>query len=247
MNNLQDTWVYLSASPLFHLTMTLVAFQVANYGFEKAGRNPLLNPVLGAVILLVGMLLITDTDYDTYFEGAQFVHFLLGPATVALAIPLYRQWHQVRQSALAITVSLLAGSLTAILPAVVTAWIMGGSLPVLASLAPKSVTAPVAMAIAEKLGGLPSLTAVLVIVTGIFGAMFGPMILNLVGVRDWRARGLAMGTASHGIGTARALQVNETAGAFSGLAMGLNALATALLLPIIWGGLLVLQSVPAQP
>tara|TARA_R110002012_G_scaffold175_7_gene608 strand:+ start:3694 stop:4365 length:672 start_codon:yes stop_codon:yes gene_type:complete len=223
--------------------MTLVAFQVANFAFEKAGRNPLLNPVLGAVLLLVAMLLLTDTDYGTYFEGAQFVHFLLGPATVALAVPLYRQWHTVRRSAVAILASLIAGSLTAIVTAVATAWFFGGSLPILASLAPKSVTAPVAMAIAEELGGLPSLTAVLVITTGIIGAMFGPGILNLIGVKDWRARGLAMGTASHGIGTARALQVNETAGAFSGLAMGLNALATALLLPVIWGILIGLLGI----
>lgn len=243
MNSLQDTWVYLSATPLFHLTMTLVAFQVANFAFEKAGRNPLLNPVLGAVLLLVAMLLLTDTDYGTYFEGAQFVHFLLGPATVALAVPLYRQWHTVRRSAVAILASLIAGSLTAIVTAVATAWFFGGSLPILASLAPKSVTAPVAMAIAEELGGLPSLTAVLVIMTGIIGAMFGPGVLNLIGVKDWRARGLAMGTASHGIGTARALQVNETAGAFSGLAMGLNALATALLLPVIWGILIGLLGI----
>lgn len=242
MDSLQDTWVYLSASPLFHLTMTLVAYQLANFAFEKANRNPLLNPVLGAVLLLVAMLLFTDTDYGTYFEGAQFVHFLLGPATVALAVPLYRQWYHVRRSAVAITVSLIAGSLTAIVTAVATAWVFGGSLPILASVAPKSVTAPVAMAIAEQLGGLPSLTAVLVIATGIFGAMFGPVVLTLVGVKDWRARGLAMGTASHGIGTARALQVNETAGAFSGLAMGLNALATALLLPIIWGFLVGLMN-----
>ena len=235
MGSLQETWVYLSASPLFHLTMTLVAFQIANWVFEKAGRNPLLNPVLGAVLLLVALLVVTDTDYGTYFEGAQFVHFLLGPATVALAVPLYRQWTHVRRSALAITVSLLCGSLTAILTAIAVAWLLGGSAQVLASVAPKSVTAPVAMAIAEELGGVPSLTPVLVIVTGIFGAMFGPAGLSLIGVADLRARGLAIGTASHGIGTARALQENETAGAFSGLAMGLNALATALLLPILWG------------
>jgi putative effector of murein hydrolase len=104
----------------------------------------------------------------------------------------------------------------------------------LVSLAPKSVTAPVAMGIAEKLGGLPSLTAVLVILTGILGAMLGPMVLNRIGVRDWPARGVALGTASHGIGTARALQINRSAGAFAGLAMGLNALATALMLPLLW-------------
>lgn len=236
MDSLQDTWVYLSASPLFHLTLTLVAFQAANALFEKMGRNPLLNPVLGAVLIVVAVLVLTGTDYGTYFEGAQFVHFLLGPATVALAVPLYRQWQRVRRSALAIAASLLAGSLTAILSALLVAWLTGGTPEVLASLAPKSVTAPVAMGIAEKLGGLPSLTAVLVIVTGILGAMLGPKVLDLTGVVDWRARGLAIGTASHGIGTARALQVNETAGAFSGLAMGLNALATALLLPLIWAG-----------
>jgi predicted murein hydrolase (TIGR00659 family) len=235
MDNLQDTWVYLSASPLFHLTLTLVAFQGANWVFERYNRNPLLNPVLGAVLLVVAVLLITGTDYGVYFEGAQFVHFLLGPATVALAVPLYRQWHSLRKSALAVTVSLLTGSLTAILSALAVVWVMGSSSEIMASIAPKSVTAPVAMAIAEQLGGLPSLTAVLVIVTGILGAMFGPFVLDLIGVRDWRARGLAIGTASHGIGTARALKVNETAGAFAGLAMGLNALATALLLPIIWG------------
>lgn len=234
MDNLQEVWVYLSATPLFHLTLTLFAFQVASWVFDKSKQNPLLNPVLGAVLLVVAVLMVTETDYSTFFEGAQFVHFLLGPATVALAVPLYRQWHHVRRSALAITVSLVTGSLTAILSAIAVTWAMGGTGEVLASVAPKSVTAPVAMAIAEELGGLPSLTAVLVIVTGIFGAMFGSAVLDLVRVDDWRARGLAIGTASHGIGTARALQVNETAGAFAGLAMGLNALATALLLPIIW-------------
>jgi len=235
MNSIQETWVYLNASPLFHLTLTMVAFQAATWLFERGGRNPLLNPVLGAVIVIVLVLFATNTDYATYFEGAQFVHFLLGPATVSLAIPLYRQWDRVRGSAFAIGASLLTGSLVAILTTVGTAWLFGGSETLLASIAPKSATAPVAMAISEDLGGLPSLTAVLVIVSGIFGAMFGPLLLNLIGVKDWGARGLAVGTASHGIGTARALQVNETAGAFSGLAMGLNAIATALLVPILWG------------
>src|SRR6056297_144066 len=189
MDNLQETWVYLSASPLFHLTLTLVAFQAAQWVFEKGGRSPVLSPVLGAVLGVVALLWVTGTDYNTYFEGAQFVHFLLGPATVALAVPLYRQWHRVRQSALAIAVSLLAGSLTAIATAVGVAWALGSPAEVLATVAPKSATAPVAMAIAEKLGGLPSLTAVLVIVTGILGAMVGPMVLDLVRVRDCRARG----------------------------------------------------------
>jgi predicted murein hydrolase (TIGR00659 family) len=234
MSDLRDIWVYLAASPLLHLTMTLAAFQVGSWVYERANRHPLLNPVLIAVVIVVGVLLVTGTSYADYFAGAQFVHFLLGPATVALAIPLYRQFERVRKSGVAIAVSILTGSLTAIGSALGVGWLMGASRDTLISLAPKSVTAPVAMGISEQLGGLPSLTAVLVILTGIVGAMLGPLVLNLIGVRDWAARGLAMGTASHGIGTARALQVSEVAGAFSGLAMGLNALATAILLPVVW-------------
>jgi predicted murein hydrolase (TIGR00659 family) len=234
MRNLGDIWVYLSASPLLHLTMTMVAYQVALAVYRRAGLNPLCNPVLLAVLAIVAVLGFTGTPYASYFEGAQFVHFLLGPATVALAIPLYRQLAQLRRSALAILASLLTGSLTAVVSAVAVAWLLGASRETLISIAPKSVTAPVAMGITERLGGLPSLTAVLVIVTGILGAMLGPPLLTALGIKDWAARGFAIGTASHGIGTARALQVNEVAGAFAGLAMGLNALATAILLPILW-------------
>ncbi len=234
MREIGDIWVYLSASPLLHLTLTLVAFQIGNVIYRRGGSNPLLNPVLVAVILVVAVLTATGTAYQSYFDGAQFVHFLLGPATVALAIPLYRQFDKVRRSALAILASIVTGSLTASASAVAIAWALDGSREALLSLAPKSVTAPVAMGITEQFGGLPSLTAVLVIMTGVLGAMIGPPILNMLGVKDWAARGLAIGTASHGIGTARAVQINEVAGAFSGLAMGLNALATALLLPLFW-------------
>lgn len=231
---LTEVWVYLSASPLAALTLTLVAYQAGFWLYRKAGFHPLVNPVLIAVALIAGLLLVSGTSYRTYFDGAQFVHFLLGPATVALALPLYRQLEKVRRSALAILASLLAGSLTAAVSAVGVAMALDASRETLASLAPKSVTAPVAMGISEALGGLPSLTAVLVILTGILGAAFGPLVLDLMRIRDWRARGFAIGVAAHGIGTSRALQVNETAGAFSGLAMGLNAVATAVLLPLVW-------------
>lgn len=233
--DLADIWVYLAREPLLHLTLTLAAFQAGSWVYRRLGMNPLANPVLLAVILVVAGLTLTGVEYPAYFEGAQFVHFLLGPATVALAIPLYRQIARVRRSALAVAAAIVTGSLAASATAVGTAWALGAGADTLASIAPKSVTAPVAMGISEALGGLPSLTAVLVILTGILGAMLGPPLLTLVGVKDWAARGLALGVASHGIGTARALQVNEVAGAFAGLAMGLNALATALLLPILAG------------
>ncbi len=234
MQEFRDIWVYLSAGPLLHLTLTLAVFVAASLVYRRAGLNPLLNPVLLSVIAIVAVLYWAGTSYDTYFEGAQFVHFLLGPATVSLAIPLYRQFDRVRRSSAAILVSLLAGTITASVSAIAIAWLLGARPVSIVSLAPKSVTAPVAMGISEQLGGLPSLTAVLVILTGITGAMLGPVVLNLLRVRDWSARGMAIGTASHGIGTARALQVNELAGAFAGLAMGLNALATAILLPLLW-------------
>jgi len=234
MADFRGIWVYLSASPLLHLTLTLMAFQAGNWLYRRSGRNPIFNPVLVAILILISVLMETGTSYETYFEGAQFVHFLLGPATVALAIPLYRQFDHVRRSAAAILASLLVGSLTAATSAVGIAWIMGANRLSVISIAPKSVTAPVAMGLAKQLGGLPSLTAMLVVLTGIVGAMLGPLLLNLLRVRDWQARGFAIGTASHGIGTARALQVNEVAGAFSGLAMGLNAIATSILLPVAW-------------
>ncbi|MBL4613728.1 MAG: LrgB family protein [Magnetovibrio sp.] len=226
-------WVYLSTTPLLGLTLTLVAYQAGMWIYTRANLNPLLNPVLIAVLLLVGLLMLTGTQYSTYFDGAQFVHFMLGPATVALAVPLYQQFKKVRGSFVTILVAILTGSLTAALSAIGVAWAMGVSRETLLSLAPKSVTAPIAMGISEATGGVPSLTAVLVILTGITGAVLGTWTLNALRITDWRARGLAMGTASHGIGTARALQVNEVAGAFASLAMGLNGLATAVLLPLI--------------
>lgn len=230
---LREIWVYLATTPLLGLTVTLIAYQGGLWIYEKLNRNPLANPVLIAVIALVALLLATDTDYGTYFEGAQFVHFLLGPATVGLAVPLYNQFRKVRSAALPLGVALLAGTLTAAASAVGIAWLLGAGEQTLLSLAPKSATTPVAMGVAEQIGGLPSLTAVLVILTGISGAVLGTWTLNLLRIKDWRARGFAMGIAAHGIGTARAFNVNEIAGAFSSLAMGLNALATAILLPLL--------------
>jgi predicted murein hydrolase (TIGR00659 family) len=234
MNDLADIWVYLAREPLAALTATLLAWLAAVRLHALAGGHPLVNPVLVAVALLAGGLLAGGVAYQDYFAGAQFVHFLLGPATVALAVPLYRQVALIRRSAAAAVAAVVAGGAFASASGVAIAWALGAAPEVAASLAPRSVTTPVAMGIAERIGGLPSLTAVVVILSGIVGAALGPLVLDLVRVKDWRARGLAMGTAAHGIGTARAIGVNATAGAFSGLAMGLNALATALLLPLLW-------------
>ena len=232
--DLAEIWVYLSQKPLTGLTITLCAYVGGDWIYEKSGKNPLLNPVPIAIAVIAGLLWITGVPYEDYFEGAQFVHFLLGPATVALAVPLYQQLGALKKSGLSLFAGVLAGAVTASGCAVGFAWLGGASTETILSIAPKSVTAPIAMGIAEQLGGLPSLTAVLVILTGITGAVLGPLALNLFRIKDWRARGLAMGVAAHGIGTSRALQVNAVAGAFAGLAMGLNGLATAILLPLIF-------------
>lgn len=230
---LTEIWVYLSASPLLGLTITLLAYQAAFAIFKRSGGHPLANPVLIAMSLLVAFLMLTGTTYDTYFTGAQFVHFLLGPATVALAIPLYTHFRKVREMAMPIVIGLFAGSVTAIVSAIGVARLLGASLPTQLSLAPKSVTTPIAMGIAERIGGIPSLTAVMVIVTGIIGAVGARYLFDWLRVEDPAVRGFAMGVASHGIGTARAFQISEQTGAFSALAMGLNGALTALLLPLL--------------
>jgi predicted murein hydrolase (TIGR00659 family) len=228
-----DVWVYLAASPLLGLTLTLLAYQAAYWIYRRAGFNPLLNPVLLAILMLVTALQLTDTPYATYFDGAQFVHFLLGPATVALAVPLYLQFDKLKRLALPLVVALLAGSVTAIVSAVGIAWLLGASETTLLSLAPKSVTTPIAMGIAEKMGGIPSLAAVLVILTGVSGSVMAKYVLDGLRITDHGVRGFAVGIAAHGIGTARAFQVSEQAGAFAGLGMGMNGLMTAILAPLL--------------
>lgn len=230
---LTEVWVYLATSPLLWLTATLLAYVFAYAVFERSRFNPVANPVMIAVAVLVALLLITGTPYNAYFDGAQFVHFLLGPATVALAVPLFLQLSKLRRNMVALLGGLLAGSLVAIVSVVLIAWMLGASGETLRSLAPKSVTIPIAMGVAEKIGGLPSMTAVLVMATGIVGAISATRILNLLRMRDHSVRGFAAGLAAHGIGTARAFQVSEEAGAFAALGMGLNGILTAILVPML--------------
>lgn len=232
-SDMSQLWCYLSTSPLLWLTVTLLAYQLGVWCFQRCGCSQLLNPVLTAVLVLVLLLKLSATDYQTYFRGAQFIHFLLGPATVALAIPLYREIAVIRKSFMPIIVSLFAGSLAAILSAVGIARLLGGERILLLTLSPKSVTTPIAMGISEQIGGLPALTAVAVVLTGITGVVIGDLVLNRMKVHDETARGMAFGIASHGIGTAHAMHKSRVTGAFSALAMALNGLLTALLLPLL--------------
>ena len=234
-SDLETIWVYLSATPLLGLTITLVVYSIAYRLYIYANSNPLLNPVVTSVALLIVFLLLTETSYEAYFEGGQFVHFLLGPATVALAIPLYQQFSKLRKLWLHVSVALISGVTIGAFSSITIAWLLGASIQTQLSLAPKSVTAPVAMGISEQIGGLPSLTAVLVVVTGIIGAIIGTKLFELMQIKDDSVKGIAMGITAHGIGTARAFQVSSEMGAFSGLAMALSAFATAIILPWLLG------------
>ena len=229
-----ELWVYLAATPLAGLTITLVAYALGYLVYARCKLHPLANPVLIAVVLIVVALQVGDVTYPTYFTGAQFVHFLLGPAVVGLAVPLARVWRNVRQLAVPIAGALVVGSAVALVSAVGIAWALGASPVTLASLAPKSVTAPIAMGIAEQIGGVAALAAVFAVATGIIGAALGKYVLDAVRVHDWRARGFALGLAAHGIGTARAFQVNAEAGTYAGLAFGLHGALAAFVLPLLW-------------
>lgn len=237
---LETLWVYLAETPLFWLTATLLAWVGALRLHLWSGSLAVLNPVVMTIGLLIGLLSLTGTPYAVYFDGAQFVHFLLGPATVALAVPLYRLRTELRALAVPILAALLVGAVVAAVSAVGLAAWLGADRTVLLSLAPKSVTTPVAMGISEKLGGIPALTAALVVLTGLVGAVFGVGLLRRLGIRDAAVTGIALGTAAHGIGTARAFQLGPREGAMAGLAMALSAIVSALLLPVLprWFGLL---------
>lgn len=228
---LLEIWVYLSTSPLLGLTATLLAYVLAYRVYIRCHSSPLANPVALAVAVLIGLLVLTKTPYKDYFDGAKFVHFLLGPATVALAIPLYKQLANIKRVFLPLLLSLLIGVVVGAITAIYIAKLFGASKPTLLSLAPKSVTSPVAMSIAEHIGGLPSLTAALVVSTGIVGAVFGPSLLHWLKIEDARVMGVALGVTAHGVGTSRAFQISAQMGAFAGLSMALSALANAVLLP----------------
>ncbi|MEY3202573.1 MAG: hypothetical protein RIR70_2123 [Pseudomonadota bacterium] len=230
---LTEIWVYLAASPLLWLTLTLIAYQAAVAVYQRAGQHPLATPMPLAVAVLAVVLWLSGTPYEHYFEGAKFVHFLLGPATVALAIPLYGEWSRLKRMVGPLMIALIIGSSTAVALAVSLASWLGASHATVMSMVPKSVTTPIAMAIAEKIGGLPTLAAVMVLMTGVIGAVCGPLVLRVFKITDPTAQGFAMGLAAHGIGTARAFQSHPTAGAFSALAMGMNALFTATAVPLL--------------
>lgn len=232
-DTVHETWDWLVRSPLFFVLLTLVAYRIGRELRDRTGGHALAQPVLVAIVLVGTVITLLGIDYDDYKSGTALIAFWLGPATVALAVPLHRQAHRLRGFVVPMLVAIPLGAVVSVSTAVVLVQALGGSEELVRTIAPKSTTTPVAIALADTAGGLPSLTAVFTILVGILGAVAGPALLNLLRVRDRRARGLALGAVSHGIGTSRALVEDETEGAFAGLSMGLTALATSILLPVV--------------
>jgi predicted murein hydrolase (TIGR00659 family) len=232
VNDFVQLWVYLASTPLFGLTATLLVYVSASAVYQRLGRAPWANPVLWSVVTLGVLLSVTHTAYPLYFAGAQFIHVLLGPAVVALAWPLWLRRAQLRRRGVALTLAALVGGASTAGASVALGWALGLPGEVVRSLAPKSVTSPVAMGIAERIGGLPALAAVFAILTGIVGALSAKYLFDFLRIDSLAVRGFALGTSSHGIGAARALQVDAEAGAHAGIALGLQVLLASLLLPV---------------
>ena len=226
-------WIALAQSqPLFAVCITVAAYAAAEALWRKSGQLTFLNPVLTTTTAVACLLLLLEISYDDYLRQAEPINETLALVIVLLAVPLCRQFLLIRSLGFPICLTLVAGSVVAIASAVALPAAIGVGDGMLATIAPKSATAAVAVEIADRLGGVPGLTAVIAISTGIFGAAFGPSILEAGGVHDDRAKGFALGLASHGIGTARAFQISETAGVFASIGMILNALLTILLVPL---------------
>ncbi len=230
--DIHEIWVYLSGSPLLALVLTLAAYQLGVVCYEKSGRHPLANPVAIAVTVVAVAITAIDMPYPKYFEGAQFVHFLLGTATVALAVPIYKGLDALRGRIVPLLAALLAGGATSIVSAVGIAKLLGADAAILGGFYAKSVTAPIAMGVAERIHVSPTLTAVFAVTTGILGAVLVRFVLDAVGSKAWWQRGFAVGVAAHGIGTSRAFSVHPEAGTYASLGMGLHGVLGAVLIPL---------------
>jgi putative effector of murein hydrolase len=226
-------WTPLAPTPLLWLTLTVAAFAVGQAVQRLCRKSPIANPVLIAIVLIVAVLRITGTPYSEYFAGAQFINFLLGPATVALAVPLALNAEHIRRSWRGLGLALLAGSITSTVSGVVIVWLLDGGRDVALSMAPKAVTTPIAMAVSQEVGGVPALTAALAIAGGIVAAVIGQTVLRWFRIDDWRSHGLAAGVAGSGIAAAQVAPLNGLAAAFAAIGIGLNGLITALVVPLL--------------
>ena len=224
---------YISTTPLTWLILTLLSYKIGIIIYEKFNKHTLLQPVIISYIILLSLALFTNTSFEKYFKSVEIIHFFLGPATVALALPLYNNLKYIKQLFLPIIITLIVAGIFSVLIAVLLLWIFGASTATILSMTTKSITAPIAIITSEQIGAIPSLAIGFVLITGIIGALFGSIVFKIVKIKYETSKGFALGLVSHGIGTARAIEISEKAAAFAALAMGLSGIFTAVFLPLI--------------
>jgi putative effector of murein hydrolase len=224
---------YIQTTPLIWLIITLSAFKFGIIIYNKSNKKILLQPILVAYGIILSIVLVTGTSYEEYFKGVEIIHFFLGSATVALALPLYKNLIYIKSLYFPIIITLIIGSVSSIIIAVFLLWILDANILTILSMTTKSITAPIAIITSKQIGAIPSLSVSFVLITGIIGSIFSDTIFKIMKIKNDTSQGFSLGLISHGIGTAKAIEISEKAAAFSALAMGLNGIFTAILLPII--------------
>jgi len=220
------------SSEVFLLMLVMGSFLFGIYIYKRTNIT-LLQPLLISILIIIPFLKLTGIDYKTFYQQTRFLNFMLGPSVVALGYVLYEQIEHVRGKVISILTAVFAGSVVGIVSVVLIAKLFGADKVLMASLAPKSVTTPIAISLTEQTGGIPALAAAFVVICGIFGGLVGPIVLRKIGIKSKVAKGLAMGSASHALGTARAMEMGALEGAISGLAIGIMGIMTALLIPFV--------------
>jgi len=233
--NLDALIAYVTSTPLVWIIVTISAYKIGILVYEKSGKNALLQPIVIAYMIMLPILLLANIPYKQYFESVSIIHFLLGPATVALALPLYKNLKLIRSYFMPIVVTLFLGGTFTILSALGILWLFDASTTTMLSMTTKSVTAPITIITAQDIGAIPSLAMGFVVITGLLGALFGSFIFKILRIKHDAAKGFALGLISHAIGIARAVEISDKAAAFAALAMGLVGVVIAVLLPIVIG------------
>ena len=219
--------------PLFGVLITVAAFYAGQRLYLKSNRHPVLQPVVIGMTVVVGTVIVLGVSYETYYNSSYMLHAMLGPATVALAIPLFQNAKRIRSLLLPILLTVLVGGTLTVSLAVGILWALGADSVTLLSMPTKSITTPIAMIVTEQVGGIPALSAMFVLLTGAIGAIIGIPLMNRMGIKDEGVKGFTMGLTAHALGTARALEEGKECGAFSALAMSVTGVLTAVLLPLV--------------
>lgn len=221
----------LLETPVFQVLISILAYETGLSIYRKT-KISLFNPLLIGILLVMGFIMKFGISLDTYNKGGNLISFFLGPATVILAVPLYKQLDSLKKEFIPIMAGILTGCITTVFSVRFLSARMGLSKELQESLIPKSITTPIGIELSKQLGGIPSVTVAAILITGIFGAMIGPGVCKVLRITDKTATGIAIGTSSHAVGTTKAVELGEKEGAMSGLAIGVAGIFTVLLVSV---------------